>query len=332
MLTIRDIPADGVVREPGLYRMTAEQYFADPVCEPSLNCGTIKTILERTPRHAFVGHPRLGALPVEGEESEDDSTPAQVLGTVVHAMTLGAGREWQALDFDSFRTKAARTERDSAIRLGFTPILKHRFERAELISAGARRSIELIDGGPHMLATALPEIVCIWTEQVWVDGETVTIWCRSMMDWCPTEPERGIWNIGDLKTTAEILKPDALARKMVVDGYDIQAAFYSRGFQTVVLEAEGRTTFNFWFAEVLPPFLAARVQCSGLMANSAEQKVIAGLHIWAQCLTRCDWPGYPTDVMRLEPPKYLDDQWRAREEHDPLILAALNPHAWRKAA
>lgn len=336
-LLIRDLPkalgADAIVTEPGFYRMTAEQYHADPCPQPSLSCSAIKTILERTPRHLFVEHPKLGAMP-DGEQEEDDSTPAMVLGTVVHAMLLGAGRDWNIIAADSFRTKAARAERDAALAAGCTPILADKHARALKIATGARASIELIEGGAHALATSLPEIVAIWTEQVDLgDGTVVEIWCRSMMDLCPTEPFRGWWWIGDLKTTAEILKPQDLARKMVTDGYDIQSVFYSRGFQALVPEAIGKTAFRFWFAETSPPFLAIAAGCSGLMENSAHNKVAAGLHIFARCLSRCDWPGYPTEILRLEPPKYLEDQWREREEADPLIAGALNPHReWRNAA
>lgn len=49
MITIRDIPADGIVREPGFYRMTAAQYHADPCIVPSLSSSTIRLMLERTP-------------------------------------------------------------------------------------------------------------------------------------------------------------------------------------------------------------------------------------------------------------------------------------------
>ena len=117
MINIRNC-ADGRVAEPGLYRMTAEQYHADPCPEPSLSSSTIKTMLERTPRHAFHDHPRLGGMRLES------SSAAQTLGSVVHAMVLGAGRQWHVIDADDWRTKAAKAERDAAESVGKVPILR----------------------------------------------------------------------------------------------------------------------------------------------------------------------------------------------------------------
>ncbi len=334
MIDIRDLPSDGVVREPGLYRMTAGQYHADPCPEPSLSSSCIRTLLERTPLHAWTAHPKLGAQPVEGEPADDEeSTPAMVLGTVVHSLLLGAGKRWCVLDHDSFRTKAAKLDRDCALSRGDVPILRHRFERASAIAKGGRHAIAQLDGGAHALANNLPEVVAIWKEEIDLGaGEVITVWCRSMMDLCPTAPDRGWWTVGDLKTTAEILRPDALARKMIGDGYDIQAAWYRRGFEALHPFAQGRTAFRFYFVETAPPFLAVAAGCSGMMESSGEQKVMAGLGIWARCLADAHFPGYPTEVLRLEPPTYLENQWREREQADELVRAALNPIAWRRAA
>jgi len=327
VIDIRDLPTDGVVREPGLYRMSAEQYHADPCPTPSLSSSCIRTLLERSPLHAWCAHPKLGAMPAEGEPAEDDEgSPAMTLGTVVHALLLGAGKRWCTIEHDSFRTKVAKLDRDLAISRGEVPILRHRFDKALAIANGGRKSISRLDGGVHVLANSLPEIVAIWREEVQLDiGEPQVVWCRSMMDWCPTEPDGAWWTVGDLKTTAEILRPDALARKIVSDGYDVQSAWYTRGFERLHPFAEGRTVFRFLFVETASPYLAVAASCGGLMESSGEQKVLAGLGIWARCLADAHWPGYPTEVMRLEPPTYLENAWRERESSDPLVLRALHP-------
>ena len=40
--------------------------------------------------------------------------------------------------------------------------------------------------------------------------------------------------------------------------------------------------------------------------------------------------GYGAGLFRLEPPTFLESQWRDREAGDPLIVGALNN--WRNAA
>ena len=328
MINIRNC-ADGKVTEPGLYRMTAEQYHADPCPEPSLSSSAIKTMLERTPRHAFHDHPRLGGMRLES------SSAAQTLGSVVHAMVLGAGREWHVIDADDWRTKAAKAERDAAESVGKVPILRPMFERAEGMAAALSSGLRALPLVDMALALGEPEVVCIWRESVQVGSELVTVWCRSMMDLCPTGIDDDGWlTIYDLKTTQVALDPVTLARKMVSDGNDVQAEWYTRGLLEVLRVPDSaiypRARFRFLFAESDPPHLCVAVACSGAMESIGAAKVQAGLSLWARCMHTGEWPGYGAGLLRLEPPTFLESQWRDREAGDPLIVGALNN--WRNAA
>lgn len=316
MIEIRDIPPDGRVTEPGFYRMTAEQYHADPAPEPSLSSGAIRKMLERTPRHAYAEHPRLGG------RRDERSSPAMTLGTVVHSLILGAGREFVVIDADSFRTKAAQEQRDAASAAGLTPIIRDQYEKARVMAASAARELSTIPLVADALVSGRPEIVAIWRE-----GD---VWCRSMMDLCPTQIDAdGWWTIYDLKTTQMALDPNTIARHLVSNGYDVQAAFYSRGLESLLGPA-ARVRFRFLFVESDSPHLCAAFVGSGEMQTTGEQKVIAGISIWQRCIATNNWPGYSTDVLRLEPPKFMETLWADREAGDPLIAGALNN--WREAA
>lgn len=316
MIEIRDIPPDGRVTEPGFYRMTAEQYHACPCPEPSLSSGAIRKMLERTPRHAFCEHPRLGG------QRDERSSPVMTLGTVVHSLILGAGREFVVIDADSFRTKAAQEQRDAASAAGLTPIIRDQYDKARAMAASASRELSKIPLVSDALVSDRPEIVAIWRE-----GD---IWCRSMMDLCPTAIDaEGWWTIYDLKTTQMALDPNTIARHLVSNGYDVQSAFYSRGLEALLGPA-ARVRFRFLFVESDAPHLCAAFVGSGEMQTTGEQKVIAGISIWQRCIATNDWPGYSTDVLRLEPPKFMETQWADREAGDPLIAGALNN--WREAA
>lgn len=316
MIEIRDIPPDGRVTEPGFYRMTAEQYHGDPCPEPSLSSGAIRKMLERTPRHAFCEHPRLGG------QRDERSSPVMTLGTVVHSLILGAGREFVVIDADSYRTKAAQEQRDAASAAGLTPIIRDQYDKARAMAASASRELSKIPLVSDALVSGRPEIVAIWRE-----GD---IWCRSMMDLCPTAIDaEGWWTIYDLKTTQMALDPNTIARHLISNGYDVQSAFYSRGLEALLGPA-ARVRFRFLFVESDAPHLCAAFVGSGEMQTTGEQKVIAGISIWQRCIATNDWPGYSTDVLRLEPPKFMETQWADREAGDPLIAGALNN--WREAA
>lgn len=316
MIEIRDIPPDGRVTEPGFYRMTAAQYHACPCPEPSLSSGAIRKMLERTPRHAYAEHPRLGG------QRDERSSPVMTLGTVVHSLILGAGREFVVIDADSFRTKAAQEQRDAASAAGLTPIIRDQYEKARAMAASASRELSTIPLVSDALVSGRPEIVAIWRE-----GD---IWCRSMMDLCPTQIDAdGWWTIYDLKTTQMALDPNTIARHLVSNGYDVQAAFYSRGLEALLGPA-ARVRFRFLFVESDAPHLCAAFVGSGEMQTTGEQKVIAGISIWQRCIATNNWPGYSTDVLRLDPPKFMETLWADREAGDPLIAGALNN--WREAA
>lgn len=316
MIEIRDIPPDGRVTEPGFYRMTAEQYHACPCPEPSLSSGAIRKMLERTPRHAFCEHPRLGG------QRDERSSPVMTLGTVVHSLILGAGREFVMIDADSYRTKAAQEQRDAASAAGLTPIIRDQYDKARAMAASASRELSKIPLVSDALVSGRPEIVAIWRE-----GD---IWCRSMMDLCPTQIDAdGWWTIYDLKTTQMALDPNTIARHLVSNGYDVQSAFYSRGLEALLGPA-ARVRFRFLFVESDAPHLCAAFVGSGEMQTTGEQKVIAGISIWQRCIATNNWPGYSTEVLRLEPPRFMETQWADREAGDPLIAGALNN--WREAA
>ena len=88
----------------------------------------------------FHDHPRLGGMRLES------SSAAQVLGSVVHAMVLGAGRQWHVIDADDWRTKAAKAERDAAESVWKVPILRPMFRSARKAWPG------LVDRTPRAAA------------------------------------------------------------------------------------------------------------------------------------------------------------------------------------
>ena len=85
------------INKPGMYTMKEQEYHADPVIEPSLSSTTAKTLVERSPRHAWMNHPRLGGAR-RGASNRMD------LGSVVHDIVLRGENEavvWVCLLYTS---------------------------------------------------------------------------------------------------------------------------------------------------------------------------------------------------------------------------------------
>ena len=71
-----------MIETAGVYQMPAEEYHADPCPEPSLSASLIKTLLARSPLHAWHEHPRLNPNVVKEERKEYDR------GSAAHALLL----------------------------------------------------------------------------------------------------------------------------------------------------------------------------------------------------------------------------------------------------
>src|SRR5687767_12481495 len=94
------------------YNISPETYFSDPAETPSLSASIAHTLVSKSPIHAWMQHPRLGG---RGKKP----TRAMDLGSVVHALLLGAGKEYCVIrapdgepEYEDFKKKAAREARD----------------------------------------------------------------------------------------------------------------------------------------------------------------------------------------------------------------------------
>jgi hypothetical protein len=81
---------------------SAALYHSDPAEQPSLSSSIAKTILSKTPRHAWLEHPRLN--PAAAIVDEDDKFN---LGSVAHELILRKGGGFDICDFDNWQTRAA---------------------------------------------------------------------------------------------------------------------------------------------------------------------------------------------------------------------------------
>jgi hypothetical protein len=290
------------IDRPGFYEVDAEAYHADPAPEPSLSASVASILVEETPAHAWAAHPRLGLEP-----DDDDGSSRLDLGTVVHTLLLGKGRDIVGIDAKDFKTKAAQKERAEARAEGKTPVLLKDLARAEMIADAARGFVRTVPGCEGLFDPehGRPEVAMVWQDET---GP----WCRSLVDWLPND-RRVIW---DVKTTARSANPAGAGRLIANHGYELAAAFYERGLVHLEPELAGRVVFRWLFVEIDPPFACSIVELDGTGLEIGRRKVRAALDLWKRCREADSWPAYPARVCVAEYPSFTADRWLEREVRD----------------
>jgi hypothetical protein len=271
----------------------AAVYHADPCPTPSLSSGVARTILARSLKHAWLEHSRLG-----GEKP--DATAAMDLGGLVHAQLSGEEDTFQIGQFDDFKTKDARAWRD-AVRLGGkTPVLEKVVLQAEPIAKAVREKAAVgITMNPFNAGA--PEVTAIWKE-----GEA---YCRARYDRLVLDPG-GYADIWDWKTT-ESVAPDKIVRKIIDQGYHLQAAHYVRGLRALLPEYAGRMSFIFVFVETEAPYAVRRVVLSDGWLSMAGTEIHRAIGEWTNAMATNVWPEGNAETMTAQPPgwftaKYTD--------------------------
>lgn len=272
------------ITNDGIYNLTMAEYLADPAILPSLNAGTITRLISQSPAHAWHAHPRLNPN-YKSEESD-----AFDLGSAAHALLLEGDDRMQVIRADSYRTNAAKAERDEARAAGKYPVLEARYAdvlamvdvaRSKIASCPDLSGIKLDDG--------IPESVIIWTE-----GDTMF---RCRPDWRA--------HAGDVmlsyKTTAASANPAAWPRTMLGMGADIQATLEARGN----LAVSGKPTkVIFLVQEVTAPYSCSLIALAPAFQAFAEEKINCAIAIWKECLRANIWPGYTSRIAWVEPPAW----------------------------
>jgi hypothetical protein len=271
------------ITEPGLYAITPEEYHGD-LCtsEVALSNSGIRTLLDLSPAHFAARNRRLTRWP----DQVNDATEAQDLGSVIHALVLDAGQQFEVIPgYDDWRKKEAQALRDDARSRGLIPLLEKKFDQARVVANELTHQIEETCG--EVWSDGESELSAFWRRYVHTDsGIERDIWCRSLMDRF-SRKHGFIW---DLKTTERQLTDHQLA-STIAGGYDIQSAFYTEGVEALCRELVGRVTFTFIFAEVEPPYSVRFVTLPESWLAQVRGRIDRAADIFAECLHRNAWPG-----------------------------------------
>ncbi|WHZ35726.1 PD-(D/E)XK nuclease-like domain-containing protein [Sagittula sp. MA-2] len=298
----------GTELAPGVHAdIPDSRYHADTLAEaPSLSNSIAKELL-RSPLHAWTKHPRLNP------DWEPDDRKTFDIGRAAHSAVLGRGAEYVAIpekllsSNGAASTKAAKEWIEEARDAGKTPLKAAEVDQVNRMAEKLR--LRLAEYG-ITLDPARSEMTAIAE----IDGVT----CRCRVDNAPVKPMRipGVpmprLVMIDFKT-CEDASPEAFRRAVENYGYDFQNAFYREVWEEASGEARDML---FVFQEKAAPQEVCVVHLlnepghSGDFGEDARAKTAAARALWAECLSRNEWPGYPNGIVTLTARPFFRQAWQ----------------------
>lgn len=305
---IRDLPADGVVREAGAYRIPLQHYHTQAVCPgPSISSSGLRTIFNKSPRD-FFAYSELNP-----DRFETAPSDALLFGRAAHALLLGDEvfeENFAVLPDDAppRPTKAQVRAREGG---RISDSARERFDFWESFDQAALGRTIIPDAwmvaiahmsralGAHPLVGPLfdgdAEVSLIWQD------EPTGIWLKSRMD---MHPRMGGVR-ADLKTCADA-SLRAVMREIGKYAYDMQAALGDLGSELVLGEKIESNVLV--FVEKTPAFNVTAVEVAEDAIHFAKLKLRRAIDTFARCIETGDWPGKVEGI-----PKYDTPEWERHE-------------------
>lgn len=282
-------------------------YHADPCPLPSFSASLGKVILDKSPLHAYLAHPRLGG------KKRDEPSAAMDFGTLVHKLVLGAGKSVVSVNADDWRTKAAKDQRDEARAAGKLAVLSRDLDSAVECEAAFRTQF-------HAMAPDLEAVFnrgeserVIAREFANLKGEG-RVWARGMLDRIAVDYDKREVVVFDVKTTADA-SIDSLIRRVSSMHYDMQLATYEWLAEEAFPGFKGRVRSYLLFVETCAPYSFVPVELDGSYRQIGRSKLGRAWDAWCLGMASGIWPGYADGVVTISPPPYevsreLDEEIR----------------------
>jgi PDDEXK-like domain of unknown function (DUF3799) len=298
------------ITEPGIYDMPDLVYHSDPVVPaPSLSRSIGRLLIEASPAHAYVAHPRLGGAPPKGAAGADDDdtggrSPAtgdddRDIGTAAHAMFLEGVNKIELIPVHSYsknspnmKVSEAKALRDAAMAEGKIPLKIAQHAAA----MNVYERLEEFRSKTGLFTKGKPEQTLIWNE-----GD---LWCRARVDWLPDDPAAPLL---DLKTTGGLATVATWGRRCFEFGADMQGSMYPRGCE--FLRGEAPDGVLFVVVETKKPFGIRVFGLDPIALEIGQAKCQASRAVWKQCLAAERWPGYQMVTEWILPPPWVVRQW-----------------------
>jgi hypothetical protein len=284
--------------KPGIYYdFPITAYHDDPCPEPSFSQSLGKVLIDRSPAHAKLAHPRL--TPPTPEDADEKYVKVQAIGSAAHALLIGRGADIAIGKFDSWRTKEAQAFRADALAAGKIAILNVHFNDAHALMRSTRAQLAAAHHEDAFNSGA-GEVVLAWQE----DG----FWFRTMIDWLvdTTRPY-------DLKTSGLPCAPHAVVDRPVEQGWNFQAAMHERGLDILDPDNAGRRKFHFVAQENEPPYGLTVVEISEADLTLGRKQLEHAIIVRKTSMSTGFWPCYPPETVQSSARPWRERQWLERE-------------------
>lgn len=226
------------------------------------------------------------------------------LGRAAHRVALGAGAEIHVIEWDSYRTNAAKDEREEARANGLTPLLAH--EHAQVLAMAAALTAHPFAGKLFNADRGQPEQSLFWHDP------RTGIFCRARLDWYPVRGGRRLI-VPDYKSAASA-EPSSFARSFHSFGYFLQAWWYLAGVKALGLSGDAEPAFVFVVQEKTAPYLVTVFEPDADALRAGRSQMREALDVYAECQRTGEWPPYSTGIELVSLPA-----WAARQyEESPL--------------
>lgn len=252
------------------------EYHAD---RSALSSSGARKIIARTPAHY--------------RHDMDNPRPyrqAFEIGHAAHTLTLGTGADLAIIEADSWRSKAAREERDDALAAGQTPLLKAEAEQVHAMHDALKA--HPVAGPLFDREDGIPERSLVWE----ADG----VRCKARPDWALPGAAP---ILVDYKTTTDA-SAEAFERATANFGYHMQADWYAAAYEAV--HGGPRPTFVFVVQEKTAPYAVAVYQLDPTALDIAAAQNNRARHIYKQCQDEGEWPAYPAAPVMLALPAWAE--------------------------
>lgn len=311
MTGIRTLPEDGIIREPGAYRIPMSTYHQQCCDGPSISSSSIRTAILQS-AHAFW---KTSDMNPNRYPPKDDSD-SLILGKAAHALMLGDeefDREFIYVPADAPRrptaTQVAAFERDgewseaAAPGAAFWEEFDARAEGRLLLKADQVQKIqymaENLSESPEavdVLTGGLTEISMIWYD------EQSGLWIKSRPDCIP---DNGA-DFGDLKTFAPKSKDLILAaqRSCTDYGYALQMALAVEGADRVF--GKSATDCALVFIQTSEPYDVVPLHIEEETLYWARELNRRGIDRIAHGLKTGEWPGVSKGFVPYSFPPSMD--------------------------
>ena len=286
--------------KPGIHRdIDVAAYHNDPCEQPSLSQSLAKILIDRSPLHAAVAHPRLTVQETDDDEAEK-YVKAKAIGDAAHKIMIGRGKDLAVCKTDSWRSDKAKELRADAEAAGKMPILTKHLDTAHKIVFAAREQIEDHEEADCFKSGA-GEVALIWQEG--------PIWFRCLVDWLHDD----LRTVDDFKTTGMSVAEHVIAMRAADAGWHIQAAMIERGLDALDPENAGRRRYRFIAQEQDAPFALNVMVMTEHWLTMGRKQLQHAVNIWSQCIATGKWPGYAPYAVTPEFPGWKESNWLQRE-------------------